>query len=98
MNVEYVEKIINNYGVLEYKLLSIGHFTYNGEYYVQVHCDRKDIEFSELYSLKDIKYACHKYVFLYNKYKYSEVQYGQFVPIDKERILNVSKQRHDRDV
>jgi hypothetical protein len=98
MNVDYIEKVLLNNGVLEYKLLSIGAYTHCGHNYIQVHCDRKDIEFSELFNINDIKHACHKYVWLYHKYKFSENQYGNVVPPDKERMLNVSNNRNDRAV
>lgn len=98
MNVDYIEKILLNHNILEYKLLSIGKYTHCGYDYIQVHCDRKDIEFSELFAVNDIKYACHKYIWLYHKYKFSENQYGNFVPLDKERILNVPNNRDRRAI
>lgn len=98
MNANYIERILLNDSHVEYKLLSIGRYTHCGNTYIQVHCDRKDIEFSKLFDISDVKHACHKYVWLYHKYRFSENQYGSFVPLDKERILNVSENRDNRAV
>lgn len=74
-----------------YKLLSIGTFKYDGVEYVQVHCDRKDIEFSYMYEMRSIRKAVFKYIDLYDDYIHSESKYGNFVPLEAIKGKNVSK-------
>jgi hypothetical protein len=80
--------ILNNHDV-SYKLLSIGMIKLNGEQYIQVHCDRPDIEFSKLYAIDEIRYAIQKYIHLHSQYVMSEAKYGNFVPLDIIRKKNV---------
>jgi len=82
--------LINNGHEVSYKLLSIGIFKYDGVQYVQVHCDRKDIEFSNMYDKAFIKRAVLKYLELHSKYIASESKYGNFVPLEA-KTKNVSK-------
>lgn len=63
-----------------YKLLSIGTFKYDGVEYIQVHCDRRDLEFSNMYDLAFSRKAVGKYLELHSKYLASEKKYGSFVP------------------
>ena len=74
-----------------YKLLSIGTFKFDGVEYVQVHCDRRDIEFSAMYEMRSIKKAVFKYIDLYDDYVNSEKRYGNFVPLEAMKDKNVSK-------
>lgn len=74
-----------------YKLLSIGSFKYDGVEYIQVHCDRRDIEFSHMYDMRQIKKAVFKYIDLYNDYLNSEGRYGNFVPLEAMKAKNVPK-------
>lgn len=80
--------ILNNHDV-SYKLLSIGLVKLDNRPYIQVHCDRSDIEFSKLYTVEDIRYAIQKYMHLYSQYIISEAKYGDFVPLDKIGRRNV---------
>lgn len=82
--------LIKNGHEVSYKLLSIGLFKFDGVQYVQVHCDRKDIEFSNMYDMSFINRAVAKYTELHSKYKVSERKYGNFVPLNVE-TTNVSK-------
>ena len=66
---------------VSYKLLSIGMFKYDGTKYIQVHCDRRDLEFSNMYHMSQIRQAVTKYLELSNKYIASEIKFGSFPPI-----------------
>lgn len=81
--------ILENHDV-SYKLLSIGTIKIDNKRYIQVHCDRQDIEFSKLYEVGEVRYAIQKYFHLYSLYVISEAKYGDFVPLDKIRKKNVS--------
>lgn len=76
--------ILSNHDV-SYKLLSIGKIKLDGREYIQVHCDRPDIEFSKLYTIEEIRYAIQKYIHLHSQYIMSETKYGDFVPLDKRK-------------
>ncbi len=76
---------------VNYKLLSIGTFKYDGVTYIQVHCDRRDLEFSFMFTQEEIRRAAGKYLSLHSKYIASESKYGNFPPIELEGKRNVSK-------
>lgn len=73
--------LINGGHEVSYKLLSIGTYKYDGAKYIQVHCDRRDLEFSQMYNMGQIKQATLKYLDLTNKYIASEIKFGSFPPI-----------------
>lgn len=84
-NYRQVEQLLLNNHDLSYKLLSIGMLKHNGEKFIQVHCDRADIEFSKLYNENELRTAVQKYFYLYSLYLSSEHKYGNFVPLEKFR-------------
>ena len=67
---------------VSYKQLSIGMFKFDGIQYIQVHCDRRDIEFSNMYNMDYLRRAAAKYIELHSKYIVSERKYGDFVPCE----------------
>lgn len=68
---------------VSYKLLYISKIKLgsNSEEYVQVHCDKFDLEYSKLFKLENVQFAVSKFLYLklqYNilEYKRSEENYG----------------------
>jgi hypothetical protein len=87
-----INNLVTNGHEVSYKLLSIGTFKFDGREYIQVHCDRRDLEFSNMYDLAFSRRAVIKYIELHTKYILSEKRYGSFPPIEEEkRGRNVSK-------
>ena len=86
-----IVNLIRSGHTVSYKLLSIGTFKYDGVTYIQVHCDRRDLEFSYMFSLEELRRAAGKYLSIHSKYIASESKYGKFPPIETEGKRKVSK-------
>lgn len=84
-----MNELIKNGHEITYKLLSIGTIKFNGIRYVQVHCDRRDIQYSRLFTMEELSFAISRYFILHKKYTQSEVRYGSFPPF--EGNIDVSK-------
>jgi len=65
---------------ISYKQLSIGSFRFNGQQFIQVHCDRTDLQFSDMYPTTVARKAVAKYVELHGKYLSSERKHGDCPP------------------
>lgn len=59
-----------------YKKLSIGPVEIDNEKYIQVHCDRHDINHSCLFTLDKMNRAISKFLELEKEYKESEKRHG----------------------
>lgn len=77
---------------VSYKLLAIGLFKYDGVQYIQVHCDRRDMEYSYMYDTAFSHKAVAKYLELHSKYLGSERKHGNFPPL--EGVKSVPQQRN----
>lgn len=78
MNGKAIIDVLETGMELSYKLLHIGKFKFWGVEYIQVHCDRADLEYSHMFELDRKATAVSKFLELKVKYGISEQKYGKY--------------------
>jgi len=71
-----IKQILDSKLTISYKRLSIGAVQYDDKVYIQVDCDRYDIQTTKLYQLKNTDFAIAAFTGLLSRYMASELKNG----------------------
>ncbi len=76
MNEQFlkIKKLLDTKLSVVYKRLSIGPVLMDGEFFIQLDCDRYDLQYSMLYSPENIDFAIAKFTMLLTQYMASELK------------------------
>jgi len=69
-----IKKLLDTKLSVVYKRLSIGPTLIDGKFFIQLDCDRYDLQYSMLYSPENIDFAIAKFTMLLTQYMASELK------------------------